>query len=94
MSITDRTYFNEPDIDNSKVVWTNGLGEEQNKILFDYFSGREVRILGFGANKLGFDIPEPETERIYPKIISCRATSSAHKPKQDLENVLRQICPR
>jgi len=93
LSITDRTYFNEPNIDNSKVVWANSLNEEQNKKLFDYFSGREVWILGFGANKLENGSPEPRTEGTYPKITSCRGTDSDHKPEQDLENVLRQLCP-
>lgn len=94
LSITDRTYFNEPDIDNSKVVWANSLGEEQNKNLFNYFSGREVWILGFGANKSEDGTVEPGTEGIYPKIISCSGSISEHKPEQNLENVLRQLCPR
>ncbi len=94
LSITDRTYFNEPDIDNSKVVWANSLGEQENKNLFDYFSEREVWILGFGANKLEDGTPEPGTQGIYPKIISCRGTDSENKPEQDLENALRELCPR
>jgi hypothetical protein len=94
LSITDRTYFNEPDVDNSKVVWANSLGEERNKNLFDYFSGREIWILGFGANKLADGTLEPGTEGVYPKIISCRGISSDHQPEPDLENKLRQLCPK
>jgi hypothetical protein len=94
LSITDRTYFNEPDIDHSKVVWANSLGQERNKNLFDYFSGREIWILGFGANKLEDGTPEPGTEGVYPKIISCRGTVSDHRPEPDLENKLRQLCPK
>ncbi len=94
LSITDRTYFNEPDIDNSKIVWANSLGEENNQKLFDYFSGREIWILGFGANELEDGTTEPRTEGIYPKILSCQGTVSDHKPEPDLENILRQLCPR
>jgi hypothetical protein len=94
LSITDRTYFNEPDIDDSKVVWANSLGEEKNKNLFDYFSGRDVWILGFGANNLEGGTVEPGTDGVFPKIISCRGITSERKPEQDLENTLRQLCPR
>jgi hypothetical protein len=94
LSITDRTYFNEPDVDNSKVVWANSLGEERNKNLFDYFGGREIWILGFGANKLAGGTPEPGTEGVYPKIISCQGTDSDYQPELDLENKLRQLCPK
>jgi hypothetical protein len=94
LSITDRTYFNEPDIDNSKVVWANSLGEEKNKNLFDYFSGREIWVLGFGANKLKDGTVEPRTEGLYPQIISCGGIISEHKPELDLENTLLQLCPK
>jgi hypothetical protein len=94
LSITDRTYFNEADIDHSKVVWANSLGEERNKNLFDYFSGREIWILGFGANKLEDGTAEPGAEGVYPKIISCRGISSDYQPEPNLENNLRQLCPK
>ena len=53
-----------------------------------------VRLLGFGANKLAGGTAEPGIEGVYPKIISCRGTDSDHQPEPDLENKLRQLCPK
>lgn len=86
--MTNRTYLNEPDIDRSKIVWAMSLGEEKNKELFDYFSGREVWILGFGKGVKEID------RNITPKLISCSGVKSDFPPEQELETYLRRLCPQ
>jgi hypothetical protein len=34
--------YNEPDIDDAKIVWARDLGAEKNQRLFDYFPDRQV----------------------------------------------------
>lgn len=97
MWITNRTYYNEPDIDSSKIVWATGQGEEGNKKLFEYFRGRNVWILGFGnaepENSI-LELNEPEYYGLFPKLTSCGGTPSAHPPDTpEQETALKRLCP-
>ncbi len=81
--ITSRAFYNEPDIDWSKVVWANSLGEENNRQLFDYFKDRYVWVLGF----------ESVDPQVRPKILSCNGLPSDYEPSAELKTLLRNYCP-
>ncbi|MEJ7699102.1 MAG: hypothetical protein WKF71_05580 [Pyrinomonadaceae bacterium] len=72
--------YNEPDIDQSKVVWANNMGEENNRRLFEYFDDRHVWVLGF----------EKSNEA---KLVSCEDLISQHQPAPELGATLKIRCP-
>ncbi|MEZ5428775.1 MAG: hypothetical protein R2747_21200 [Pyrinomonadaceae bacterium] len=92
--ITNRSYFNEPDIDASRIVWANSLDKQSDKKLFDYFKDRDVWVLGFGdADLKSENFYDSDARNLYPKIISCEGRESRFPPDETLKNALQRSCP-
>ncbi len=72
--------YNEPDIDQSKIVWANNMGGENNRRLFEYFNDRQVWVLGFEKSNKA-------------KLLSCEGLPSQHQPGPELEAALKIRCP-
>lgn len=72
--------YNEPDLDRSKVVWANNMGDDKNQQLWNYFRDRHVWILGFDRLNNA-------------KLLSCEDLVSPYQPSFDLKSALQNRCP-
>ncbi|HEY8559755.1 MAG TPA: hypothetical protein VIL74_05080 [Pyrinomonadaceae bacterium] len=72
--------YNDPDIDESKVVWANDMGSTANRQIFEYFPDRHIWMLGFDRDDTA-------------KLVSCEDARTQYEPSPELAEALRKGCP-